>query len=216
MEERHAAAGISYRQEVLRKLIHLSSLWMVAAIMLIPQRWLTAAFFSVMLVLNLLVERAYSAGVPVVTPLFRFFFGRMIRRPPQAGQWVVTGSPPVWAAAALVSILFPRPFAASALAAMLIGDTAAALIGRRFGRHKTFNGKSYEGVAAFICAGFPAVLLVLQLCGALVRPLVWGALAGVVLAAVAELFEKQLHIDDNFSIPAVVGAVLTLVHWAAA
>ena len=35
----------------------------------------------------------------------------------------------------------------------------------------------------------------------------WG-IAAVVLAALAELFQKQLKVDDNFSIPLCVGAVL--------
>ena len=31
----------------------------------------------------------------------------------------------------------------------------------------------------------------------------------VLLAAAAELFEKQLHLDDNFTIPMCVGLVIT-------
>ena len=61
---------ISYREECKRKLVHLSSLWMVVAILLLPGRWTAAILYAVMLVLNLLCEHAYACNVPVITPLY--------------------------------------------------------------------------------------------------------------------------------------------------
>lgn len=201
-------AGITYREEVKRKLIHLSSLWMVAAMCILP-RWPLAIAFAVMLVLNLLIERGRADRLPILTPGYDFFFGRMLRQEPRRGQWIVSGGPYVFAAAALCSILFPPPAAAAAMAVMLLGDTAAALVGRRFGRHKTYNHKSIEGIVAFLFVGFAGAALALLAQGAPNVYYFWAALA-VFPAAAAELFEKQLHIDDNFSIPLAVGAVLSL------
>ena len=204
----HGAAGISYAGEVKRKLIHLSSLWMVAAICLFPRGEL-AVFFTVLLALSLIVERLRSARMPVLTPVYDFFFGRMLRKEPAKGAWVISGGPYVFAAAALACALFPSMAAGGAMAAMLIGDTAAALIGRRFGKHKTVNGKSFEGLAAFIIAGFAATALVLFLLGA--APVFYGwALVGIFPAAAAELFEKQLRLDDNFSIVLTMGVFLSM------
>ena len=87
------------------------------------------------------------------------------------------------------------------------GDAAAALIGRKYGKHKTVNGKSWEGFFAFIIVGYAALAIVLFIPGLLREFYLWG-LAGVVLAAAAELFQKQLKVDDNFSIPLCVGACL--------
>ncbi|MCI7643725.1 MAG: SEC59/DGK1/VTE5 family protein [Lentisphaeria bacterium] len=207
----NGVAGISFKQEILRKAVHLSSLWMVAAICLLP-RWPLAIAFAVAFVLNILVELAYSYQLPVITPLYKIFFGKMLRKEVKPGQLVVSGGPYVWAAAALVTSIYPRPAAAGALAVMLLGDTAAALIGRRFGRHKTVNGKSVEGVIAFIIAGMLGVLAV-NLClndGVLSTAYLMWAIPGVVVAAAAELFEKQLHLDDNFSIPLIAGFFLWL------
>ena len=39
------------------------------------------------------------------------------------------------------------------LAVLLTADAAAALIGRKFGKHKLVNGKSLEGTLAFILTG---------------------------------------------------------------
>ena len=80
------------------------------------------------------------------------------------------------------------------MAVMLLGDTAAALIGRRFGRHKTVNGKSWEGVIAFLAAGYTGCALFLLISGMPSVFYFWGAVS-VFPAAAVELFEKQLHID---------------------
>ena len=199
---------ISYQQEVRRKLIHLSSLWMPAAMCILP-RFPLATFFLVLLILNLLVEHARAAGNPVITPIYDFFFGRMLRFQPKPGQWIVSGGPYVFASAAMSLFLFPSPIAAAAMTVMLLGDTAAALIGRKFGKHKTVNNKSIEGVIAFLIAGYIGAAACLAICQ-MPAPFFLLAIPGVILAAVAELFEKQIHLDDNFSIPLALGSVLSL------
>ena len=136
-------------------------------------------FFLILLILNLLCEFAYSCQVPVITPLYRFFFGKMLRGEVKRGQWIVSGSPPVFAAAALVCLFFRVPFAAIGMGVMLLADTAAALIGRRYGRHKLTNNKSLEGVAAFCISGIVFALLVLSCSGLFSFKLMIGAILGV-------------------------------------
>ena len=40
-----------------------------------------------------------------------------------------------------------------------------------------------------------------------------GAIIGVILAAIAELYEKQLHLDDNLTIPILTGLPATLIFY---
>lgn len=211
MSDSGAGATISFRQELLRKGVHLSSLWMAALILFWPwnDRFLFY-FFLVCLILNLFCEFAYARNVPVITPIYRFFFGRMLRKAPAPGDWVVSGSPPVFLAAALTTLLFPRFIAAAALGVMLTADTAAALIGRRFGRHRLNGGKSVEGTLAFFVTGTCFAVLVLWYAGAASCVMLLSAAAGVFLAALAELFQKQLRLDDNLTIPVICGAVMAL------
>lgn len=194
---------ISYMQEVRRKLVHLSSLWMAAALLLLP-RTFCAVLFGVMAVLTVLVEYAYYRKVPVVTECYGFFFGRMLRDY-GTDKFHLSGGAPVLAAACLSAVCFAKPYSALAMAVMLLGDTAAALIGRRFGKHRFFNGKSLEGTLAFLLTGVAVVLIGFAVwrypC-----PVVLGGAAGVVLAALLELFNCELHLDDNLSIPLAVGA----------
>jgi len=111
------------------------------------------------------------------------------------------------AAALMVTLVFSRIPAAGALAIMLLGDAFAALIGRRFGRHRAVNGKSWEGFAAFVIFGSLGAFAAGFFGGAGAGywlPVLPAALAG----ALVELFQKQLRADDNFTIPLAAGAVL--------
>lgn len=199
---------ISYWEEIKRKGVHLSSLWMVAATLLLAKhQWISCVLFLVLLLLTLVSEHDYANNGRYLGRLYGKIFGRMLREDVKPGQWIVSGGAPVLAAALLMNLLFPPVIAAGALTVMLTGDAAAALIGRRFGRHKTVNGKSWEGFGAFILVGYGALAGLFALLGLWDEFWLWG-LAGVILAAVAELFQKQLKVDDNFSIPLCVGVVL--------
>ena len=198
---------ISYREEIKRKLVHLSSLWMTAALLLLP-RTFCAILFSVMTVLTVLLEYAHYRRVPVLWQCYDFFFGRMLRDYGD-GRFHLSGGAPVLAAAALSAILFPVPFSGLAMAVMLLGDTAAALVGRRFGRIRFFNGKSLEGSLAFLVTG-SLVILAGYLCFRYGTGTAIGGILGVTAAALLEFFNRELHLDDNFTIPLAAGAGLLL------
>ena len=204
---------ISYLEEVKRKCVHLSSLWMVAATLLFPYffpeygRWISCGVFAALLLLTLFSEHDYANNGRYLGRLYGILFGKMLRKEVHPGMWIVSGGAFVLAAALLVNLLFVPMIAAPSLAVMLTADAAAALVGRKFGRHKAPNNKSWEGVIAFVIVGYGALAAVLAIASAHGGFYVAGIVA-VLLAAVAELFEKQLRLDDNFSIPLCVGLVL--------
>ena len=202
---------IPYIEEVKRKLIHLSSLWIPTVMLLLARyRWYLAVFFMLLAFGNIVVEHLYASGkYPGFNRLYNVFFGRMLRFEVRQGMWIISGGPYVFASAALSLFLFVPWIAAGAMSAMLLGDAAAALIGRKFGKHKTFNGKSLEGIAAFIVSAAIGILAAVHFSGA-VQVSWWIILLASIAGSLAELFEKQLKADDNFSIPLVVGAVLWL------
>ncbi|MDD3154751.1 MAG: SEC59/DGK1/VTE5 family protein [Victivallaceae bacterium] len=205
------ASGISYRDEVRRKFVHLSSLWMPLAIGLFaPYRWWLCLFFGVCCVLNLIVEHEYARNVGWVVRLYNVFFRGMLRKTPHKGQWIVSGGPYVFAAASVALLLFPARATAVAMTVMLLGDTAAALVGRRWGRHVLVNGKSWEGTLAFCVVGMAGAFVAMTLLDFPRGAIDLWAAGSILAAGAAELFEKQLHFDDNFSIPLIVGFGITL------
>lgn len=202
---------ISYTQEVLRKLIHLSSLWMVVAMILLKDyRYQLGLCFLICFILNVALEKMVICEVKYITPLYHFFFKNMLRGETEKPKWIISGGPPVWAAAALSSFLFPVVAGATALAIMLIADTCAALVGRKWGRHKTVNNKSIEGIIAFNIGGFICLLVITQFFP--IHSILYYLIGiiGIFVASMAELFEKQLHVDDNFSIVLICGLFLSL------
>ena len=116
-----------------------------------------------------------------------------------------TGASYILTTSAISIALFPKPIAIAALVFIIIGDTAAALIGRRFGKHKLIKNKSLEGSGACLLS---LVALSFFIPG-LPTPV---GLAGALTATLAELFTGK--IDDNFTVPISSGFVMLLVmHW---
>ena len=85
---------------------------------------------------------------------------------------------------------------------IIVGDTAAALIGRRFGRHKIGN-KSIEGSLSFLVVSAIVVLLIPDL------NLIVG-LTGAVAATITEAVTFRM--DDNATVPLVCGLVMHLLN----
>lgn len=103
---------------------------------------------------------------------------------------------------------------------LMIGDPWAAYVGGHHGRIRFWNGKSLEGLLAFIVAGFLACLLFLLVHQAMAGPghpfALWSAgdnlrcivlgviFVGVVFAATAEFFSVialRGLFDDNLVVP---------------
>jgi dolichol kinase len=103
--------------------------------------------------------------------------------------------------ATLLAFLAPAAVAATAVAFVVVGDALAALVGRRYGKHR-FGAKSLEGSLA-CWAGCMAM-------GSLFLPGRW--LAITVASTVATLVEAlPLPVDDNWSVPLVAAVVLVLL-----
>ncbi len=96
-----------------------------------------------------------------------------------------------------------------------VGDPAAALVGRRFGRTKLVGNRSLEGTLTFVAAGTLAALAVLAIWHpTLALPaMLAAALSGALSGALAELFSGRL--DDNLTIPLSAGAGAQLALWLA-
>ena len=113
-----------------------------------------------------------------------------------------TGASYILTASAIVIVVFPKSIAIAAITFIIIGDTAAALVGRMWGRHKLIGRKSIEGSSACLLS----LILVSFLIPGLPTPV---GIVGAVSACLAEAFSGK--IDDNLAVPVFSGLVMLLV-----
>lgn len=191
---------IPFSQELWRKATHLGALIIPGSYLafgLTPSQMLAimipVAFL--MLLIDISRLRQWAFWRKVAAPIG----GRMIRGHEQAGDF--TGATYILISVCLTVIMYTKPIAIAALTFIIVGDTLAALVGRRFGRHR-FGRKSVEGSLACLAG----TLLVAVLAPDLALPV---ALFGAVVAAITEALST--HIDDNISVPIVSGLAMTLL-----
>lgn len=162
-----------------------------------------AEMLSIMIpvtLLMILIDISRLRQWPLWRNGFGLVFAPMIRPHEQQGDF--TGATYILISVCATVALFSPPVAVVALAFIIVGDTFAAIVGRRWGRHRFLNGKSLEGSLACL-AGTAAIAL---LAPDIALPV---ALAGAAVATIVEAL--PLGVDDNISVPLVSGLVMTFL-----
>jgi dolichol kinase len=191
---------IDYKGEILRKLIHLFSLSIPIVYYYIPRN-------SAIIILSILTFAALVLDIsryshPAITKFFYMVFGFMLRPHEMDHQKRnLNGATYVLISALACVIIFPKIIFVTAFAILIVCDSMAALIGRRYGRHKLFS-KSWEGTIAFFVSGIIVVLLSPK---AAYIPLEY--LIGIAAAFIGAIAENISFgwADDNLTIPLSVG-----------
>ena len=122
----------------------------------------------------------------------------MVREHEDAGDF--TGATYILLSTCLTVALYDKSVAIAALAFIIVGDTFAAIIGRKFGRHR-FGRKSVEGSLGCLAG----TAIVAFLAPGLTTPI---AMIGAVTATITEAV--SFKIDDNISVPIVSGLIMSL------
>lgn len=203
-----ATHELPYRAELRRKALHLLALALPLGVALLgktPALWILVP--ATLLALTCDVLRVRSARF---ARLIRRVFGALMR----ADEWGAAedreavrfnGATLTLVTMALLTLFFPVPTAVTAFALFMIGDAAAALVGRRWGRtHWGDSSRTLEGSAAFVLAG-GAVLALLAAVGYAEVSFWTGALA-VLAAAGAEALPRPFN--DNLRVPFVAALAL--------
>lgn len=199
---------IEYKSEILRKSIHLCSL-SIPIIYYFVTRELALQVLIPMALISLLLD----LGRYLYPPFSKFFytiFGFMLRKHEMDElKRNLNGATYVLISAALTIAIFPKVFAITAFAVLIIGDISAALIGRKFGKHKFFF-KSLEGTLAFFVTGSIVVLFAPKIEGSVIEYLI--GFAAVAVGALAENLSYGWA-DDNLTIPIAIGGTMWLLYY---
>jgi dolichol kinase len=195
-----------YRIEVIRKAIHLVSLSIPITYYFISK---TTALILVipLMVAFLTVDIARYYHKPVEEWFYKFFGFLLRKRESDKKKKTLNGATYVLISATICIIFFPKIIMIIGFSILIISDITAALIGRKFGKHK-FIAKSLEGSLAFFVSAIGVIALTPK-----IEYLPGEYLIGIVAALVGTIAEAlPADIDDNLSIPISVGAILWLLY----
>ena len=199
---------ISYSAELKRKALHLGALIIPLGIVGVGRE--AALWLLVPLAVLAVTCDVARMRVGWMHRFINWIFAPIMRpeeQPPFGGPIVINGATWMCVSAAVCTLLFPEPIAAASLAMLMVGDGAAAVIGRRFGRTRyPFSEKSVEGSAAFFVTGLLAALPfgAIPVPGVAVVVLAVGALTAALVEAL------PVPINDNVRVPVVAGAAMLL------
>ncbi len=197
---------IHYRDELVRKLIHLCSLSIPVIYYFIP-RSTAITILLVLTVLAILLDLARYLS-PAVGSIFYKVFGFLLRKHElDYRKKNLNGATYVFISALLSIIIFPKVIFITAFAVLIISDSMAAIIGRKYGKHKLLS-KSLEGTLAFFISAIIVVLLTPKIEGSLTEYFI-----GFIAAAVGAIVENISFglADDNLTIPLSVGLTMWLL-----
>jgi len=195
---------IKFKNEIARKCIHLSSLWIPILYLYLDK----ASMLAILIPLSILAflvdfSRRY---IPALSKVINMILGDMMRDE-EKNKFALSGATYLLFAANISIYSFAKEVAIFALFILMISDSFAALIGRKFGKIKIF-GKSLEGSLSFVASAL-AIYCFLQIFYNFNLPFFVSVLA-IIVGSIAELLAKKLHIDDNFAIPLAIGVVFYL------
>ncbi len=200
-------------EEIIRKAVHTASAVFPFALIVIldiyPEngKLYLSGILALLAVILLLLDILKARYRPFKSFVMHFF-GKVLRENELQGG--MTASTILVASAAFTILIFREEVAVVVLLYLSLGDSAAALVGKHFGRIRIVGRRTLEGSLA-----------ALDTCLLVSIAAMWAApefgwkltpvslLVGSVVATLSELF--YLPLDDNFRIPVFAGLAMELV-----
>jgi len=191
---------ILYRDELIRKLIHLCSLSIPVVYYFISVNT-AAAILAVLTFIALIIDLSRHF-YPSAGKIFYKFFGFLLRtHEVDKKKKNLNGATYVLLSALISILIFPKVIFITAFSILIVSDSLAALIGRKFGENK-FLLKSLEGTLTFFVSACIVVFFTPKVANFQVEFII--GFAGAFVGAIVENISFGL-IDDNLSIPLSVG-----------
>ncbi|MFZ5981392.1 MAG: diacylglycerol/polyprenol kinase family protein [Candidatus Zixiibacteriota bacterium] len=190
---------ISFKGELVRKATHMFALVIPGGYYFLGLSRAEALFIMVPITfLMFMIDISRFRDGLLWKAFSRKFVLIMIREHESAGDF--TGAAYILMSSCFAIAFYEKPVAVAALAFIIVGDTLAALIGRKFGRHK-FGNKSVEGSLGCLAG---TILVALAAPGLALTV----GLLGAVTATVVEALSTR--IDDNVTVPVISGLVMSI------
>jgi len=199
---------IDFKSELLRKSIHFCSLSIPIIYYFITKE----AALSILIPLTLftvIIDFSRFFFKPLNAIIQKVFGFLMREHEIDSRKKNLNGASYVFIAATITIWIFPKIIFITAFTMLIICDIAAALIGRRYGKHK-FLAKSLEGTLAFFIFSIFVVFLTPKAEG-----LWFEYFIGIIGGFVGAIFENISYgwADDNLTIPISIGLTMWALYY---
>lgn len=181
----------SMRHEILRKLVHVSSLWM-AVFVFYAEKAASVTLFGLLAAALLLVEIG-RFRIRVLSDFFVRVFGPILRPFEMGANFSPTGSFYFVLSVFICVLFFERIDVVAAICVLVIADTAAALVGRSIGKIR-LGRKTFEGFMAFVLCSCAILLWFYRAPFSICFSIAF-------FIACVELLSGHIRLDDNLTIP---------------
>lgn len=198
---------IQYRDELVRKLIHLFSLSIPVIYYFIP----TSTSITILAALTafaFLVDGGRFISKSFAKLFYRLFGFLLRKHELDKEKKNLTGATYVLLSALICALIFPKVIFVTAFTILIISDTMAALIGRKFGKRK-FLRKSLEGTLSFFISASIVLLFTPKVVNFPIEYFI-----GFIAAFVGSIVENISYglADDNLTIPISVGLTMWVLY----
>jgi dolichol kinase len=182
---------------ILRKILHLLTALVPVAYIFLP-RFPMVVGLCVLCILLLLID-FLRLEVKIVGSFFERYFGKLMW---QKEKFTLTAATHYTVASFLAVYFFDKWIAIAVLLFLALGDTAAHIIGVRWGKNRLDTEKTIEGSLA-------CLLICLFISLLLPQPSLLVLAVGALVASLVEFF--PFGIDDNFTLPLISGAAMEIM-----
>ena len=188
---------LSFKQELLRKAIHACNSIIAFSLFFLDQNdvLLIVAIGTILIVVFDFL-RIYTKQVQRI---YNFLFKEVTR---DFESHRLTGASYVMIGALIVLSIFESRICIPALLIMSFSDSAAAIIGKKYGKTKIFN-KTLEGSLAFLLTSFVIVIFFIPDID------FTFSIIAIIASTIVELVPKS-NLDDNLLIPIVSAFIISL------
>jgi len=194
---------ISFKNELLRKGIHLSSST-IPLFYYFTNKSITVILLSIAAAILLFLDIGKRFSKPIENVFNKCLDPVLRHHETKKETHLFTGGTTFTISILLCVLIFQKEIAITAIFVMIICDSAAAIIGKSFGKHFIKN-KTFEGSAAFLLSGFIVILLTPKVTNDINEYYI-GFIV-ILLTTLVELI--PLRFDDNIFVPVFFGVFYT-------
>ena len=190
---------LSFKNEISRKLLHLTALIIPAAYLKINNLFFVNSFISV-LFLSIIFLELMKKNNTIIWKIFNSYFKPFIRKyeykKPMGSSYMIFSF-------FLIILFFNKTIVATSMFITIISDALAAIIGLRYGKLKTINNKTLEGSYAFLVSTI--IILFISTTSLSLYVII---IISIIITAI-EAFTPMEY--DNLTVPIFSSIILNLV-----